>query len=160
MFKHLVRLAVSLARARAGRSIPARIAMMAMTTSSSISVKAARADRDNTQQRLLQDAIIRDGWFRATLGVFRFSSNRNPTSSCRIYSRPTRACFGHRQEPGSTAAESPLSSNDNRLRVFAPVPPLKTAELQPTTVDNRRSASDLLRDRAHSRTCRENSSLP
>jgi hypothetical protein len=34
---------------------------MAMTTSSSISVKAAWADRDDAQQRLLQDAIIR-GW--------------------------------------------------------------------------------------------------
>lgn len=40
LLAHWVRLALSLARLNAGRSIPARMAMMAMTTSSSMSAKA------------------------------------------------------------------------------------------------------------------------
>src|SRR5437868_7688106 len=41
LLRHWVRLALSLARASAGRSKAARIAMIAITTSSSINVKAA-----------------------------------------------------------------------------------------------------------------------
>src|SRR6476469_5203545 len=40
LFTHLIRWALALALASAGRSMPARIAMIAMTTSSSMSVKA------------------------------------------------------------------------------------------------------------------------
>jgi hypothetical protein len=42
LFAHKVRLAFSLAAANAGRSSAARIAIMAMTTNSSIKVKARR----------------------------------------------------------------------------------------------------------------------
>jgi hypothetical protein len=42
----LIRFADSFARAKAGRSNAARIAMMAMTTSNSIKVKALRARRE------------------------------------------------------------------------------------------------------------------
>ena len=42
--RQFVRLAFSLALDNAGRSIPARIAMIAMTTSSSISLKTAVED--------------------------------------------------------------------------------------------------------------------
>src|SRR5688500_2909305 len=42
LFVQEVRLALFFALARAGRSMPARIAMMAMTTSNSMSVKARR----------------------------------------------------------------------------------------------------------------------
>jgi hypothetical protein len=41
LFVHWMRLAASLALARAGSNMPARIAMMAMTTSSSMRVNAA-----------------------------------------------------------------------------------------------------------------------
>src|SRR4051812_1952693 len=42
LFRHWIRLAFSLARARAGKSMEARIAMMAITTRSSMRVKAER----------------------------------------------------------------------------------------------------------------------
>src|ERR1700722_14798902 len=44
LFRQVVRLAFSFALARAGRSSEARIAMMAITTSNSMSVKPRRAD--------------------------------------------------------------------------------------------------------------------
>jgi hypothetical protein len=45
LLKHLLRCACVLARARAGRSKPARMAMMAITTNSSMSVNASRGER-------------------------------------------------------------------------------------------------------------------
>jgi hypothetical protein len=42
LFTHSVRCALSLALAKAGNSIAARIAIMAMTTSNSINVKAEK----------------------------------------------------------------------------------------------------------------------
>jgi hypothetical protein len=47
----LVVLKVDLARARAGRSIPARIARIAMTTRSSIKVKADPPEREAVDER-------------------------------------------------------------------------------------------------------------
>src|ERR1051325_9878102 len=48
LFTHLMRWALALALASAGRSIPARIAMIAMTTNSSMSVKAPTLYLRNT----------------------------------------------------------------------------------------------------------------
>ena len=44
LLRHLVRLALSLALLNAGKSIAAKMAMMAMTTSSSIKVNPLEAD--------------------------------------------------------------------------------------------------------------------
>src|SRR5438105_9219602 len=51
LFVHCTRLAAALARASAGRSIAARIAIMAITTSSSMSVKPGAADRATCGER-------------------------------------------------------------------------------------------------------------
>src|SRR2546426_4659017 len=45
LFRHLIRLPFSLAVARAGNSNPARMAMIAMTTSNSMRVKARNLDK-------------------------------------------------------------------------------------------------------------------
>jgi hypothetical protein len=65
LLMHLIELAFAFAFAKAGKSIPARMAMMAMTTRSSIRVKPRR---------------IRDGWSPSVMATSGFSNIglRNP----------------------------------------------------------------------------------
>src|SRR5207245_9755137 len=58
LLRHWVRLAFSLARESTGRSIAARIAMMAITTSSSIRVKPRVRSRRRSGSALLESFLI------------------------------------------------------------------------------------------------------